>query len=101
MFQAAILILCFLLYIFDGPPASGQTLPNLTASDQLGIQPNGSYHGGDIDAVGLTNGTLTLNSPFLSYPQRGNLQLSFDLMYSNLPQHYGQRCVTPDPCYFL
>jgi hypothetical protein len=65
-----------------------------SASDQTGAQAYGAYHGGDIDSVGLTNGALTLNAPFLSYPQRGKLKLDFNLMYNNQPQHTGYLCLT-------
>src|SRR5579862_8624674 len=78
--------------------ASSQTLPNITAGDQLGELPYVSYHGGDIDVVGLTNGTLSLHAPILSYPQRGDLHVSFSLKYNNMNQHYGPLCAAPDPC---
>ena len=74
--------------------AFSQSYPPTMADDQAGEQAYMSYHGGDIDSVGLTNGTLSLNFPFLSYPQRGKLHLSFNLIYHNGPQHQGQFCVT-------
>jgi RHS repeat-associated protein len=70
--------------------AHAQSLPSPTYDDQLGLQPYGAYHGGDIDSVGLGNGTLTLHMPFLSYPQRGSLQFSFNLFYNNEPQHVAE-----------
>src|SRR5277367_3627051 len=79
-------------------PAQSQTMPDLTSVDQLGAEPYSALHGGDIDSVGLQNGTLSLHVPILSYPQRGSLKLSFDLMYNNQPQHIGKLCVPPDPC---
>ena len=78
--------------------SQAQTLPDLNAFDQNGIQPFASYHGGDIDRIGLSNGTVAIDFPFLSYPQRGSLKLSFSMMYNNQPQHYGKFCVSPDPC---
>ena len=69
-----------------------QTLPAPGADDQLGLQPYQSYHGGDIDVIGLSSGTVSLEFPFLSYSQRGKLQFSFDLIYSNDPQHIGNFC---------
>src|SRR5258708_28944902 len=87
----------FIICLVTGP-ATSQTLPNTTAGDQLGELPYVSYHGGDIDAVSLTNGTLSLHVPLLSYAQRGNLQVSYSLKYNNMQQHYGPLCVTPDPC---
>jgi RHS repeat-associated protein len=71
-----------------------QTLPPTMADDQAGEQAYTSYHGGDIDSIGLSNGTLSLNLPFLSYPQRGKLHVSFNLMYHNSQQHQGYLCVT-------
>ena len=72
---------------------SQNNLPTPTADDQLGEQYLGSYHGGDIDSIGLTNGTLSLKFPFLSYPQRGKLHLGFSLMYNNQPQHFAQNTI--------
>ena len=83
--------------------ASGQTLPPITADDQMGFQPFNSYHGGDIDHIGLANGTLNLDSEFLSYSQRGNLRLDFHLYYNNNPQHTAEFCVPnskPANCFF-
>jgi RHS repeat-associated protein len=48
-----------------------------------GLKPYGSYHGGDIDIVSLENGKLDLHIPLLSYPQRGDLQMSFTVRYNN------------------
>src|SRR5260370_41091104 len=56
----------------------GQTDPNF---DQ-GLKPYGSYHGGDLDSVGLANGNLTVHIPLISYPQRGRLQFGFALVYN-------------------
>lgn len=78
-----------------------QTLPPTTADDQMGLQPYQSYHGGDIDHVSLSNGTLNLDYPFLSYSQRGQLQLSFHLYYNNQPQHFAQLCGTPSSCRWI
>ena len=73
-----------------------QDLPPATADDAMGQQAFQSYHGGDIDSVGLGNGTLSLHFPFLSYSQRGKLSLSFNLFYNNQPQHFALTCI-PDP----
>ncbi len=83
---------------------TGQTLPAPTAEEQLGDQAYQSYHGGDIDHINLTSGILNLNMPFLEYPQRGKLHLSFNLTYDTAPQHFGQFCVSVDghqTCEFL
>jgi hypothetical protein len=89
---------CLLVVCLGTAIAVAQTLPNITAGDQLGELPYASYHGGDIDAVSLTNGGLSLHVPLLSYPQRGSLSMSFSLKYNNMNQHYGPRCAAPDPC---
>src|SRR5258708_6667177 len=51
-------------------------------NEEQGLKPYDSWHGGDLDSVSLTNGGLNLHIPLLSYPQRGNLDLSFGLRYS-------------------
>jgi hypothetical protein len=86
-------ILLILLLSAFLPRLHAQTLPPTTSDDQMGDQAYQSYHGGDIDSVSLTNGTLSLNFPFLSYPQRGALYLGFSLMYNNQSQHQGQLCL--------
>ncbi|MGH9670813.1 MAG: hypothetical protein ACRD3A_11970 [Terriglobales bacterium] len=51
---------------------------------QQGLKPYGSYHGGDIDSVSLTNGNLTLHISVASYPQRGDkLTFNFFALYNN------------------
>jgi RHS repeat-associated protein len=70
-----------------------QALPATSADDQSGMQPYQSYHGGDIDSIGLSNGMLNLNFLLLTYPQRGKLHLSFDIFYSDAGQHVGEKCV--------
>jgi len=82
------------IFLFTAVLASAraQTLPPSGALEQTGMLPYVSYHGGDIDSVGLSNGTLSLHAPFLSYPQQGNVHLSFDLYYNNMPQHLGEFC---------
>jgi RHS repeat-associated protein len=82
-----LLVLAFL------PHIHAQTLPPTTADDQAGEQAYMSYHGGDIDSIGLSNGALSLKLPFLSYPQRGKLHVSFDLMYHDSQQHQGYLCI--------
>jgi len=86
--------------------APAQTPPSPTAADQSGAQPFGSYSGGGFDRIDLTNGTVTVDYPMLSYPQRGSLHLSFHLYLDNKLQHYQPLCDTPTTCewdwgYFL
>jgi hypothetical protein len=84
-----ILALGFVLLGVYAGGAGAQTLPTPGADDQLGLQPYQSYDFGNIDVIGLSSGTVSLDLPFLSYPQRGSLKFSFNLIYSNEPQHVG------------
>ena len=54
-------------------PAQAQTGPAPAVSDQLGIIPYQSYHGGDIDSINLSSGKINIRIPLISYPQRGGL----------------------------
>src|SRR5713101_382098 len=68
---AALFLLCGLLFSQDNP-----NNPNT----ENGLKPYGSFHGGDIDTVSLTNGNVILHIPLLSYPQRGSdLRVNFFL----------------------
>src|SRR5437660_1020489 len=60
-------------------PALAQSNLNL----ETGLKPYGSYHGGDIDSVSMTNGNLTLHIPIASYPQRGALKADYYLIYND------------------
>jgi RHS repeat-associated protein len=54
------------------------------AANEQGIKPSGSYHGGDIDSVNVSNRHLELRIPLLGYPQRGNaLKLNFVARFHN------------------
>jgi hypothetical protein len=59
-------------------PAIAQTNPN----EEQGLKPYDSWHGGDLDSVSMTTGGLALHIPLASFPQRGNLDLSFMLRHS-------------------
>ena len=91
-------LICVLIVV---EPARGQTLPPETSDDQMGIQAYQSYHGGDIDVVSLTTGTLNLNLSFLSYPQRGKLHFSFNLLYNNQQQHQAEFCPPHGACEWI
>src|SRR5712675_2313760 len=72
--------LLLIVFFFFAMVASAQNDVNL---DQ-GLKPYGSYMGGNIDTVSLTNGNLMLHIPLVSYPQRGGrLSLAFYLRYNN------------------
>jgi hypothetical protein len=51
---------------------------------ERGLKPYGSFEGGNIDSVSMTNGSLNLHIPLLSYPQRGGkLHVGFFVKYDN------------------
>ncbi len=71
---------CFIATLGIGTSlAFGQTNPNL----ETGLKAYGSYEGGNIDSVSLTNGNLILHAPVFSYPQRGPLDWTYLLTYNN------------------
>lgn len=74
------------------------TLPQVDAEATVGALPYQSYHGGDLDSISLTTGSLALNFPLVSYPQRGRLHLSFNVMYNDVPQHFQLFQEPPNPC---
>jgi RHS repeat-associated protein len=59
--------------------ALGQTNVN----EEQGMKPYDSWHGGDLDSVSMTNGGMVLHIPLVSFPQRGNLDLSFSVYASS------------------
>lgn len=59
--------------------ALAQNNPN----EEQGLKPYDSFHGGDLDSVSLTSGALSLHIPLASFPQRGNLDLSFMMRFSS------------------
>src|SRR5437016_3339925 len=62
-------LLCLALLITVGSAgAFAQSEPNL----EIGFKPYGSYHGNEVDTLGLMNGNLSLHIPYpYHYPQRG------------------------------
>src|SRR5437016_1590791 len=65
-FGFAVLIKSLLLTL-AGVSAYAQVQPNIEG----GMHAFGSYHGGEVDAVSLSNGNVLYKIPLLSYPQRG------------------------------
>lgn len=65
-----------------------QANPNL----EQGMKPFGSYVGGDIDSVSLSNGNLRIEIPVWSAPQRGALPLKFVLLYNSKGFFVKQHC---------
>jgi RHS repeat-associated protein len=80
--------------LFHSPAVSAQSDPDF----ETGLKPFGSYHGGDIDVINLSNGSLTIDLPLMSYPQRGGkLNLSFDFRMTNFSYYYTVGYITcPD-----
>jgi RHS repeat-associated protein len=58
-------------------------LAQINPDEAQGLKPYDSFHGGDLDSVSFTNGGLSLHIPLASFPQRGNLDLSFMVTFSN------------------
>src|SRR5215472_8210822 len=82
--------------IVTGVPARAQTqIPDVTTDPtfETGIRQYGSYHGGKIDSINLSNGSLTADVPLIFYPQRGGkLKLNFVLHYFNEGWFADQQC---------
>jgi len=68
--------------------ANAQSNPNL----ETGLKPSGSYEGGNIDSISLTNGNLSLHIPLFSYPQRGSIPANLNLSYNNKNWYVFQWC---------
>jgi len=78
------LFACFLVAaVFTIVPVFAQSNLN----EDQGLKPYDSFHGGDLDSVSLTNGSLALHIPLVSFPQRGNLDLGFSIRYSSKGWH--------------
>jgi RHS repeat-associated protein len=60
-------------------PVVAQDLPEF----EIGLKPYGTYHGGDIDSVSLTNGNLTLHIPLFNHPQRGGKLIHESMILHN------------------
>ena len=70
-----------------------QTGPAPGDDDVMGLHDYRSYHGGDIDRVDLSTGSLFAHTQLLSYPQRGRLlKESFSIYYNSHPYHTVLRC---------
>jgi RHS repeat-associated protein len=51
-------------------------------NEEQGMKAYDSWHGGDLDSISMTNRGLVLHIPLASFPQRGNLDLSFFVTHS-------------------
>jgi RHS repeat-associated protein len=72
-------VLLFFAILLLTTISTAQTNPN----EDQGVKPYDSLHGGDLDSISLTNGGLSLHIPLASFPQRGGLDLSFFVSFSN------------------
>jgi YD repeat-containing protein len=59
----------------------GQTTDDPTMD--VGFKPYGSYHGGDLDSINLSNGFLNIHIPVASYSQRGAISYTPQILYNN------------------
>jgi len=70
---------------------------------QLGIRPYDIYNVGSIDKISFTTGSLALDIPLISYPQRGGqLKLDFALHFENHGAFEYKTChgVQPQQCFW-
>jgi RHS repeat-associated protein len=73
------------------PLVRAQSDPNL----EIGLKPFGAYQMGNIDNVSLGNGSLAVDIPLISYPQRGGkLKLDFSLHYFDAAYYEEYFCYT-------
>ena len=63
------LLVTIFVVTFGFVSAFAQNDPTL----DTGFKPYGSYQGGDLDSVNLSNGNLVVHIPLAGYPQRGSL----------------------------
>jgi hypothetical protein len=68
-----------LIIVLVSLPAFSQSNPN----EEQELKPFDALHGGDLDSISLTSGGLSIHIPLASFPQRGNLDLSFFVSFSN------------------
>jgi RHS repeat-associated protein len=77
-------------------------VPPPTQDGFMGLTPYGSFNGGNIDSVNLSNGTLTVQAPFLSYPQRGkDLGLTFNVSFNGKPFQVREFCPPKINCFWV
>src|SRR5882724_4395787 len=73
------------LWVLLGVMLAGNfsVLAQTNVNEEQGMKPYDSFHGGDLDSVSMTNGGMVLHIPLVSFPQRGNLDLSFSVYASS------------------
>ena len=93
-----LVVAAFIAFSFFGAPLWAQ---GNNADVALGLTPYQSFHGGDIDAVNLTNGNLFVKIPLISYPQRGGkLNLGFSFVANGKDAQIKQICPPKLACYY-
>jgi hypothetical protein len=74
------LAICFTLVVGLFHIAFAQDVAGI----EEGIKPYGSYHGGDIDSVSMSNLNPGIHIPLITYPQRGGkLNVGFEVVFNN------------------
>jgi RHS repeat-associated protein len=63
--------------------STGRLLGQDNDDIQQGLKAYGTYRGGEFDLVSMTNGSVNMHIPLVSYPQRGKLHLSYSLIYNS------------------
>src|SRR5579864_9180304 len=83
------------LILLGSVAACAQTSPDL----EQGMKPYGSYHGGNLDRISLTNGNLFFQADLLAYSQRGGeLAYPIVLQYNNkVFSFFEQPCAPHSP----
>lgn len=83
-------LLCGLLFLTAYiRPIQAQDNPDF----EIGVKPYGTYMEGNIDNVNIGNGSLDVDIPLISYPQRGGkLKLDFSVHYFNGSVSIAQVC---------
>jgi RHS repeat-associated protein len=73
------------LWVLLGVMLAGSfsALAQTNVNEEQGMKPYDSWHGGDLDSISMTNGGMVLHIPLVSFPQRGNLDLSFSVYASS------------------
>ncbi len=85
----------FAALFFVACSAPAQQEPNL----EQGLRPHGSYQGGNIDAVNLSNGNVTVKTDLWRVPQRGGkLDLDYFWMYNNKSFFVNETCDVNGVC---
>ena len=81
------LVVAVLIILAGSLLAKGQVNPT-DPTLETGLKASGSYHGGDIDSVSLTNGNLTVHISLPGYTQRGSLTYTPRIIYNSKGNWY-------------